>query len=208
MNACQRDYYEILKQSSQAAGKAGLSEKSLVAMAERVELVSYPKNAVLQEGGKVSKWMYQIASGIVREHVLREDGIDVSIMFHEAPVGTGSLYSYENNVGSLYSLSTVTPVSAHRMSCENLSNLLSNNTELSLWYAGLLRENAIKMQKHIIEMTCKSSEERLCYLISERPNLIKQVPSYQLATYLNMTPVSFSRSKSNIMKKKLVVIEA
>ena len=170
--------------------------------AQHIELIDFRKNDVLQQKGKIAQWMYTVISGVIREHVVRVDGDDISIMFHEAPVGTGSLHSYHAGEGSLYSLSAVTDGSAYRISCQDFAELLETNTELSMWYAEQLRVNCVKMQKHIIDMTCRTSEERLCYLMSKHPTLVDIVPSYQLASYLNMTPVSFCRSKKKILNNE------
>ncbi len=52
-----------------------------------------------------------------------------------------------------------------------------------------------------MDISCRTGEERLEYLLRKRSNLFDKVPQYQLANFLNMTPVSFSRSKKKIMRK-------
>lgn len=208
LNISQLSFMRMLKNTSAPEyGVRPLSDKTLQELAQYVELIDFKKNDVLQEKGSIAEWMYTITAGIVREHVVRSDGDDISIMFHEAPVGTGSLNSYQTGEGCLYSLSAVTEGSAFRIRCKYFADLLESNNELSMWYAEQLRVNCIKMQKHIIDMTCRTSEERLCYLISKRPKLVEKVPSYQLASYLNMTPVSFCRSKKKIINANTKISE-
>lgn len=203
MDTVQKAFYQFLKENTtDQKGQCALSEKSLREVSENIELVTFRKNDTLQKEGTVAEWMYTISEGIVREHVLRDDGVDISIMFHEAPVGTGSLWSYQEGIGCLYSLSAISDGSAYRIRCDVYADLLETNVDLSMWYAKLLRENCIKMQRHIIDMTCRTSEERLRYLMENKPSLMRRVPATQLATYLNMTPVSFSRAKKSILASK------
>lgn len=178
-----------------------LTEAAILKLASKVEYIEYKKNDKLQLEGQIAEWMYMIAGGVVREHCLRSDGVDVILGFHEAMTGTGSLHSYEEQVPCLYSLTAVTTVTAYRIRCCDFSYLLENNLDMSLWYAEELRQSCVKMQKHTIDTTCRTGEERLELLIKQRPNLLKVVPHYQLANYLNMTPVSFSRTKKNLLQE-------
>ncbi|MGH1471141.1 MAG: Crp/Fnr family transcriptional regulator [Cellvibrionaceae bacterium] len=199
MNNDQEKYIELMSKVALCSNR--LSMKTLESIANKVEHVEYKKNDVLQTEGEIAEWLYVISEGIIREHGLRSDGLDVIIALHEARTGTGSLNSYEERVGCVYSLSAVTPAKAYRIKCSDYLNLIETDHELSIWYGKQLRQSCVNMQKHIMDISCRSGEERLEYLLRERSNLFDKVPQYQLANFLNMTPVSFSRSKKKIMRK-------
>lgn len=199
MNNDQQQYIELM--SGVARGRRRLSLEAIGKVAEKVEYVEYKKNGILQTEGEVAEWLYIISDGVVREHALRSDGLDVIIALHERNTGTGSLNSYEENEGCVYSLSAVVAASAYRIRCSDYSLLLERNHELSIWYGKELRQSCVNMQKHIMEITCCTGEERLEGLLRRRSKLFDRVPQYQLASFLNMTPVSFSRAKRKMMRK-------
>jgi hypothetical protein len=56
-------------------------------------------------------------------------------------------------------------------------------------------------QSSFADYKTTSAEERYLKLLKERPELIRRVPQYQLASYLGVKPESLSRIRRRLIKK-------
>ena len=66
----------------------------------------------------------------------------------------------------------------------------------------VLEERFVSLHDLFTSQILDSTEQRYLKLKKERPDLINRIPQHQLATFLGMTPVSLSRIKNRILKKK------
>ena len=66
----------------------------------------------------------------------------------------------------------------------------------------VLEERFVSLHDLFTSQILDSPEQRYLKLQKERPDLINRIPQHQLATFLGMTPVSLSRIKNRILKKK------
>lgn len=60
----------------------------------------------------------------------------------------------------------------------------------------------VKNQSSFDDFKTSSPEQRYVNLLETRPDLVKRIPQYQLASYLGITPQSLSRMRARIMEKK------
>ena len=65
----------------------------------------------------------------------------------------------------------------------------------------LSEELLAKQQINFDEFKTSSPEQRYLSLLQKRPDLIRRVPQYQLASYLGIKPQSLSRLRARIMDK-------
>lgn len=199
-------FERIKKEFSGGNNNTSVEDSSFLALCENVERICVDKNYVLQEEGQYSEWLYFVFEGIVREHLVRADGKDITSDFQIGPTGTGSFHSFCSGEKCQYSITTATNIVAFRVECEVFNTLIGEYADLCRWYAGLIRDNYIQLREHVFRMNCTSSEERLRELMRRSPELINCVLSTHVASYLNMTPVHFSRAKNNVLNEMDKVI--
>ncbi len=202
MNVDQIACFENLRKLfSDRDEKLKVSEDSLLVLCNYAERICVDKNQSLQKEGEHSRWLYFIFEGIVREHLVRADGKDITSDFQIAPSGTGSFHSFCSNTPCDYSITSATKVVAYRIECKIFNELIGTYADLCRWYAEIIRDNYIQLREHVLRMNCTSSEDRLREIMRRCPSLIKNVSSSHVASYLNMTPVHFSRAKNNILNE-------
>lgn len=202
MNVDQIAFFDSIKNLFSSSGdNICVADSSFFALCENVERICVGKNHVLQKEGERAEWLYFIFRGVVREHLSRADGKDITSDFHIAPAGVGSLHSYCSGTRCDYSITTATNVVAFRIECKTFNTQIGQHADLCRWYAGLVRNNYIQLREHVFRMNCTSSEDRLRALMKRSPELISTVLSSHVASYLNMTPVHFSRAKNNVLNE-------
>lgn len=76
--------------------------------------------------------------------------------------------------------------------------LKENNQELEFIYKKFLEEVYLRSEKRIDELSLLSCTERYIKLNVEIPDIISILPQYQIANYLNISPVQLSRIRKKI----------
>jgi len=80
--------------------------------------------------------------------------------------------------------------------------LKKNNANLAFLYNKFLEEVFLRSERKIDELCLMSSTQRYLKLLEDIPNICNILPQYQIAYYLNITPVQLSR-----IRKKLLVTQ-
>ena len=66
----------------------------------------------------------------------------------------------------------------------------------------IMTEDFKKMQARLSGLIDYAPEERYQQLMQSQPDLINRVPLHQLASYIGVTPESFSRIRKRILDKQ------
>ena len=152
----------------------------------------------LINAGEFAHDVYYIVEGILRVYYIDHAGNEVNQQFYQAgeivaPVV--SLASEEPCQFYLQALSTCEILTAdyralHEAGKDNVQWLNTENAILTSVYLKTARREA--------QMLLGGAEQRYRWFLKENPSLAEQLPLYQIASYLGVTPVSLSR-----LRKKL-----
>ncbi|NER12043.1 cyclic nucleotide-binding domain-containing protein [Leptobacterium flavescens] len=178
-----------------------LSEEERQAVIENIPVRTFKKGTVLLREGEISTECYFNLKGLVRQYYL-VDGEEKTTFF----------YTEEQVIASLESATKKIP-SKHYLVCEENTTLTIGTYEtenefykrfpkfeqLSRILSG---ENFGEYQELFASFKTSSPEERYLDLLKNRPELIKRVPQYQLASYIGVSPESLSRIRKRIFQKK------
>ena len=61
----------------------------------------------------------------------------------------------------------------------------------------------IKKEKRIFELSMLDATDRYLKIRKDLPNIEKQIPQYQIASFLNITPVQLSRIRKDLLMKRI-----
>ncbi len=177
-----------------------LEKNEIELIAAHTVVKKFKKNTVLLREGAVSKACYSVIKGCVREYYIK-DGVEKSTAFFTEGQPISSFTSYTNGIPSKHflrciedSLLTVSNESLEKEICQKIPRLES-----------IIRieveKNAGALQDRLSTFITSSPEERLLKLIEDQPSLLNRVPQHQIASYIGVTPESFSRIKTRIYTK-------
>lgn len=152
----------------------------------------------LIEAGEIAKDVYFFVDGIFRVYYIDQNGNEVNQQFYQAGEVIAPVFSLTNKEVSPFYLQALTP---SRVLVAEYQQLIETGKNSIAW---LTAENAIlksvflKTARREAQMLLGGAEQRYRWFLKENPELAEQLPLYQIASYLNVTPVSLSR-----LRKKL-----
>ena len=184
--------YEKLKQTLDKENL--LTESEWNNMKEHFVEKNFIKGEIITEEGRVESYLYFIISGAIRKYYLvqgKEHCVD---------------FRFENQFVSSYaSFLTQSPSRQNMQALENSFLICISYSSLQKLYGisktgeKLGRQQAeglfIEKELHEASLMLDSPDERYKRLLATKPNWLLRIPSYMIASYLNMTPETYSRVK-------------
>lgn len=175
-----------------------LNDDDLSELVTSIPIQKYKKGTVLLNQGDKPDMSYYLIMGCVRQYVYNEHGkeITVDLYIDEQSI---NMFSYADEAGdSMYSLACLED--CIMVSCPEIMTRDLENTQPE--FRNMLRiffqNQFIVLQKNLASFKAQSPEERFRALVKNRPELLKRVPQTILASYLDITPETFSRYKKTL----------
>jgi CRP-like cAMP-binding protein len=169
------------------------------AIVEHTEVQSFKKGTVILKEGEVSSECYFIVSGCVRQFQLIDGSEKTTAFFQEGQAAV--LYSsYMNKIPSDYYLSCVEDCILVAGTREAEEKLHKEYPKLAYLVHTIMPEDYANMQKRLAVLSNCNPEERYQVLLQTQPELLKRVPLHQLASYIGVTPESFSRIRKRVLE--------
>lgn len=177
-----------------------LEKDEIKLIAAHTTVKEFKKDSVLLREGAISKECYSVIKGCVREFYIK-DGVEKSTAFFTEGQPISSFTSYTNSIPSKHFL-VCTEDSILSVSNESLEKEICQKIpRLESIIRVEVEKNTGKLQDRISAFITSTPEERLLTLIEERPSLLNRIPQHQIASYIGVTPESFSRIKTRIYTK-------
>ena len=178
-----------------------LNDQEKEIIVENTVLREFKKGTLLLEEGSVSKECYAVVKGCVREYYIK-DGLEKTTAFFIEGQPINSYSSYTNQVPSKHFLEcsedcllTIGNQSLVDEMCERVPRL----TE---FISNEVQKNAGELQEKMATFMTSTPQERFLNLMEQNPGLMNRVPQHQIASYLGVTPESFSRIKKRAHSKR------
>ncbi|MBC8035447.1 MAG: Crp/Fnr family transcriptional regulator [Chitinophagaceae bacterium] len=189
--------FSILQNSIQALVSPSQEEWSLALPVLKKQ--TYPKNASLVKAGENSGYMYFILEGITR-HFYAETGKgnSATVWFSYQGDWVNDAYGFSTQQPALTSIIAVTEVEAFYLSRADQEMLFASSP---IWERlGRLGAEGylVKQMLHTWSLYFRSAKERFHALLKERPELFKHCPLIHIASFLNITPETLSRLRSEM----------
>jgi len=177
-----------------------LTEEDKLSILKEVPYQTFKKGTHLLKQGDVSKACYFNIQGLVRQYELI-DGDEKTTFF----------YSEGDAIVAFDSASKRTPCTFNWI-CEEDTTLVigrldriedayARNPKLEKMSALFINNEFGKYQNLSSTYITLKPEERYLKLLKERPDLIKRVAQYHLASYLGIKPETLSRIRKKMSKK-------
>ena len=176
-----------------------LSDEAISALLQTIPLETYKKGTILLQQGDKPMLSYYLISGCVRQYVYNKQGKESTVDFYTDGQSINMFSYFDANGNSLYSLSCLEE--CIMVSCpESLSsNFEDVEPEFRNMLQVLFQQQFIDLQKNLTRFKLLSPEERFLELVKNRPELLSKVAQHILASYLDITPETFSRFKKKLL---------
>lgn len=175
-----------------------LTENEAKIIEDSKTIKEFDKGCILLKEGEYSNQCFFVLNGCLRSYYLL-DGEEKNIEFFVENATVVPL-SYRTKKPSKYFLSCLEDSVISVASPEQNQVLVQKVPQLKDLITKLNESNIVHKQIMYDDFKNLNAEERYLKLLKTRPDLIKRVPQYHLATFLGITPVSLSRLRARISK--------
>ena len=148
--------------------------------------------------GEVEQHFYFILEGVHRLYFVDRQGREVSVGFAYAPSYSGVADSLIYQTPSHYGLQALTPGTMLALHHDDLNDLFDRYRVMDRWGRLLWQDILVGRGKREREMMSMTAEERYQRLLRESPQVLQLIPQKHLASYLGMTPETFSRLRQRV----------
>lgn len=160
------------------------------------EEVSFKKGDFLTEAGKTEKYFYVVLEGVQAIYLLLENGEKKIIGFSYTGSFSGVYDSFLNAEASHFYLEALTPSKLIRITKEQYDQFFERYPEFNYWGRIAHQQLLIGRAKREIELISFSAKARFEAFMERCPKELLTIPQKHLASYLNMTPETFSRLRA------------
>jgi CRP/FNR family transcriptional regulator, anaerobic regulatory protein len=156
-----------------------------------------PKNAQ----GKIAREVYFINKGLLRLFY-NKDGEEITAFIFREGLFAASYDSFLRAAPSIQVLETLEDAELLVISKEQLDQLTEQVPRMNILLRKVAEQRFINAQQVLSSFILDSPEERYRKFSEQHGDLLLRVPHHLIASYLGITPVSFSRIRKRVMEGK------
>lgn len=156
----------------------------------------YATRELVTRAGEIEKYSYVVQSGVQMLYHLGGEGEKRVVGFSYAGCPSGVFDSFVTQSPSHFFLETLTPSAMFRISHAKYLALFEKYAALYKWRADFSERILFGRIDREIEMQNLSARERFEAFMVRCPSILHTIPQKYLASYLQMTPETYSRLRA------------
>lgn len=162
------------------------------------ELKEFKAGTKLVDIGEVTRKLFLINKGVLRSYLILENGKELTKTLFTPIEFFTSFASILTNTPSEFILETLTDCHIYELNFEEFRTLCDTEIDVLKFYTKYLEFLFMENEKIYIEISSMKAKERYITLKKRIPDIDDLIPQYQIASYLNITPVQLSRIRSKL----------
>lgn len=177
-----------------------LTDKDTDLCKQYFEPALFPKNHVIEEEGKIPKYLYFVLSGFVRLFHYNDKGDEVTTHINCPPGFITSYFSFINQTKTNENLECITECELLRITKEHLDLLTQQSSAFKDFSILVFQQSLAYNENRSKELATLTAEQRYHKLIDNYPHILHNVPLQYIASFLGMNPKSLSRIRKEMFK--------
>lgn len=173
---------------------ADLSKEDFRQLEPYFEIRHFGKGIYLTDIGEQENYVNFVTEGLVRKFFLRQKEEVTTQLAREADLVCSSV-SFLTGKPSEYVVEALEPTTTISISRGNMEKLYSAGPKMDRLGRLVITDWLLQKEKWDIESLVLSPRDRFVTFVRDNGDLIRRVPQKYLASYLNITPETFSRFK-------------
>lgn len=178
-----------------------ISEVDESTFAQLIDISKYrkvEKGEVLTEIGKIPTKAYLLINGVLRSYITQESGKQYNKRLYTSLSFSGALTAMIKKEPSFICIEAITESEIFEVDFNAFKKLCTENTSVNRLYSRVLERAFIAYEDRNNDLMTLTGTERYLKLREQIPNIDDLIPQYQIASYLNITPVQLSRIRKNL----------
>jgi CRP-like cAMP-binding protein len=179
---------------------AGVADKDLSVLDKLCILKQYNKNEFFLKAGVVPLYTGFITKGAFREFYTDNTGREYNKAFGFKGDFTGSYYDLNLNAPSTVSIQALAESTILLIRYAEYQKLIDTDTFWLRVEHAVAHSLLMKKFEKEYQLLTLSAAERYNLLQKQHAGLEQLIPGYHIASYLGITPISFSRIRAQVKK--------
>jgi CRP-like cAMP-binding protein len=192
----QSNYLKKLVESMNFA--QDIPKEEAVKLMERKKEKTLKANEFFLMAGDVPRYIGYVISGLLRLYYIDAEGKDVTKHFCPENTLAISYSAFLQREESRFFIQALEDTRMYLFDYQTYSDLLKGHVCWQIAAKKLAEMLFIIKEKREAELLLQNAQERYLRFLEDYPDLEKRLNQYHIASYLNITPESLSRIRSNI----------
>ena len=159
---------------------------------------TYNQYDLITEAGAIERYFYFVLEGVQAIYVLNEKGEKVVLGFSYSGSPSGVFDSFILKKASDSFLEALKPSKMLAITLSDYLSLFEKHPEFYEWGHRFFQNILFGRLSREVELLTLSAEQRYIAFMQRCPDELKVIPQKFLASYLNMTPETFSRLRKSV----------
>ncbi|MCK5400914.1 MAG: Crp/Fnr family transcriptional regulator [Flavobacteriaceae bacterium] len=175
-----------------------LTEEAFLSLDKLSTFKRIKANTIITRTGETPTKYYFLVSGLMRGYINSETGKEHNKNIFSPISFVASFTALINKKPSELTYETLTDCKVYEFDYNEIMNLCKKDLSVCMLYTKILEQVFIGYEKRNLELITLDATQRYLKLRKQMPNIDGLIPQYQIASYLNITPVQLSRIRKNL----------
>lgn len=177
-----------------------ITEEDLHKILDAHTLVKFKKNEFLLKADATANEYYILTDGLVRSFVHDYDNNEITTEFFTENKIVIIVSSFFHRIPSRENLQAVTDCRLYKIGHDAFQKLFQEIEGFPAWGSHWFSQQVFSMKQKSLDVIMKTASERYLKLLQEKPQIIRNAPLKQVASYLGVTDSSLSRIRKEIVE--------
>jgi len=179
-----------------------ISDQNINLLMDMLTYKKFTKKQTIIPHGKPTTNFFILIDGIVGSFVKNTDNKNFIRTLYTKGRAIGALTSLiQKNIVANASYMCLTNCEVLEGDFNDFIKLKETNKDFELIYHRILEETYIRTEKKFDDICSLNAKERFLNLNRDVPDICNLLPQYQIANYLNITPVQLSRIRKQLLNE-------
>ena len=175
-----------------------ISETSFKKLQAIATYRQFPAKTVLADSSSIPSKVYMLISGVIAAFVSSEKGKQFNKRLFTPISFVGALTAILKNEPSEVTYMTLTECKMYEVDFKEFKKLCQQEFEIGGLYVKVLEHIFITYEARSLDLMRMDATEHYLKLRNQIPDIDNLIPQYQIASYLNITPVQLSRIRKKL----------
>lgn len=175
-----------------------IPKEDAVYISDQFKPFDVKKGDLLLQIGQISDEYLFIEEGLLRAYLIDLEGNEVTTDFYTEQNFAFEVTSFFNRTPSETNIEAITDCKGYKINFQQLNQAFHHKPSFRELGRAILVKAFIASKKRNYAMINQTAEQRYQHLISKTPQILKQAPLKQIASYLGVTDSTLSRIRAKL----------